>query len=216
MENELTTLLTRINELINDRPDGTRASTEEIFLGTLSVLSYLYGENSIILTTFTKSAEQIRKTIQNGISGVSRQLYHLSLGALNSAKKDIELGLVKSIEKRIAAEVYSDFILMAKSAIDNSYKDVSAVMVSAAFEDMLKKYGKLNGILNLEEKDLTEVINALSAASLLGGPQLKILRSHVGLRNKAMHAEWDKIDTPEVKGLIAFTEEFIIVNPSVA
>jgi hypothetical protein len=59
---------------------------------------------------------------------------------------------------------------------------------------------------------MSEVINALKLKEVLKGPQAKISSSYITLRNKAFHAEWDKIDTLEVKSLIAFTEEFILVN----
>ena len=204
-------VLQRIDGLLNPPDDNTRPDFEEIYCGTLSILQILYGENSTMQSSFLKSAEQIRKTCGLNVMSLSRQIFHLSLGALTSAKKDVEFGLLVNIKKKAAAEVYADFIAMAKSAIENGYKDVSAVMSAAALEDSLKKYATLNG-LNVDDKDMSEVINALSSASLLGGPQLKIVRSHLTLRNKAMHAEWSQIDTPEVKSLIAFTEEFVLRN----
>jgi hypothetical protein len=38
--------------------------------------------------------------------------------------------------------------------------------------------------------------------------------SYTKLRNTAFHEEWDKIEMPDVKGLIGFTEEFILKNLS--
>ena len=62
----------------------------------------------------------------------------------------------------------------------------------------------------MEDKDLPEVINALKAASVLPGPQAKVVQSFVGVRNKAMHAEWEKIGTSEVHSVIGFVQDFIV------
>lgn len=61
----------------------------------------------------------------------------------------------------------------------------------------------------MDDKEISEVINALKAAGALTGGQAKVIRPFVGIRNKAMHAEWDKIDTSEVHSVIAFVQDFI-------
>lgn len=80
-----------------------------------------------------------------------------------------------------------------------------------ALEDALKRLGSMLG-LDVDNKDMSETINALKLKGVFKGAQEKLAKSFVILRNKAFHAEWNKIDTPEVKSAIAFAEEFILIN----
>jgi hypothetical protein len=164
----------------------------------------LYGKNSNQITTLLEY-----RNLSEKFASPTYMFMRSVSGTLRSTKKEIELGLISSIEKVVTGELFGDFISMAKSTISEGYKDVSAVLASAALEDALKKYAAIKG-LNVEDKEMSKVINALKAESLLKGPQASIIGSYVQLRNKAFHAEWNKIDTPDVKSLISFTEEFIL------
>jgi hypothetical protein len=101
--------------------------------------------------------------------------------------------------------VVLDFVDLAERALEEDRSDVAAVLASAAFEDLMKKRAEAAGV-EVAGKELSEVLNALKASGSLSGPQAKVATSYVTLRNKAMHAEWNKIASPEVAGLIAFTK----------
>ncbi|OGS27835.1 MAG: hypothetical protein A2297_06750 [Elusimicrobia bacterium RIFOXYB2_FULL_48_7] len=135
------------------------------------------------------------------------------LGQLNTLKHDIENDLIFNLEKQTIGSVVADFLSLAKVSIEEKNKDVAAVLASAAIEDALKRYALLNG-LEISEKKMDEVVNAIKSVGLLKGPQASLLSAYVKTRNKAFHAEWDNLETPEVKSLISFTEEFILKNLS--
>lgn len=99
----------------------------------------------------------------------------------------------------------------AKTALSENAKDVAAVLAAAALEDTLKRYAEANG-LDVENKDLSTVVNALKGASLLSAPQSALLKGMVPFRNKALHADWTKIGEAEVSGVLAFIEEFLFRN----
>ncbi|MGD0887332.1 MAG: hypothetical protein ABSA46_21010 [Thermodesulfovibrionales bacterium] len=201
IENE--SIISRIDELLSKESLSTNdpTTTHEIYSGTITLMELVYGENSPQLKALSIGDQKL---------DWYTKLY-MAIGVLKSLKGEINRNLVPSLERRITGEFFGDFINMAKNAIENNYKDVAAVLASAAIEDALKKFGTING-LELENKEMSEVINALKLKEVLKGPQAKISSSYITLRNKAFHAEWDKIDTLEVKSLIAFTEEFILVN----
>ena len=81
-------------------------------------------------------------------------------------------------------------------------------MACAALEDSLKRYAEASGI-DVEGRDISEVINSLKAEGKFLGPQAKVVQSFVGVRNKAFHAEWNKIDTSEVHSVIGFVQDFV-------
>ena len=111
----------------------------------------------------------------------------------------------------VSGEVFGDFVAAAKKALDEGSKDVAAVLACAALEDALKRFAKVNE-LNVDGKDMSEVIGALKSKGLVGGAQKSILETMPKTRNNAMHADWGKISTAEVGGVIGFTEQFLLQN----
>jgi hypothetical protein len=182
--------------------------TEKILLGSLSLIKYCYGENS--------KQFEILYGIKSRSDGLPYNSYEYqvatnSIGLLENLKTDTNLGLMISIEKQAAGEIFTDMLTLSKKLIDEGFKESSSVLVCGAFEDSMKKIAKQNG-LEVDDSDLTEVINALKSKSIIQSLQANIAKSHVQLRNKAFHAQWNKIDVPEIKSLITFLEEIILKN----
>ena len=83
------------------------------------------------------------------------------------------------------------------------------MLVSAALEDALKRFALQNG-LDVADADMVKVINALKSKGLLKDPQASIVQGYAQFRNKAFHANWDKIEKESVNSAIGFTETFIL------
>jgi uncharacterized protein YutE (UPF0331/DUF86 family) len=81
--------------------------------------------------------------------------------------------------------------------------------VCAALEDALKRCAS-NHNLDVDDKDMSDVVNALKTAGVIRGPQGSLLKGFVQLRNKAFHAQWEAFDVADIKSILAFTEEFLI------
>ena len=134
----------------------------------------------------------------------------VGINILQAAKAEIEGGWLVTIEGQVSAEIFADFIALAKEALDDN-KDVAAVLACAALEDALKRVA-IKENLDVDDKDMSEVISALKAKGVIKGAQAPIVQSYVKLRNKAFHAEWDKFDKESVSSLIGFTEQFLLKN----
>ncbi len=130
-------------------------------------------------------------------------------GIFLSAKEDFEGGYVFNIELMVSGEVFGDFVVLAKQALSEGHKDVAAVLASAALEDALKRYATGNG-LNVQGKSMAEVINALKSRRLVSGARKSLLDTMPGVRNSAMHADWDSISEPEVNSVVGFVEQFLV------
>lgn len=206
-------IIIRADELISiakSRPGGNlnEHEVEQILLGSLSLIKYCYGENSKQFEILFDIKKSFGHTF---FSNYEFQAKTASIGVLTNLKSDINLGLITSIERQTAGEIFTDMLSLSKKLIDEGYKDSSAVLACGAFEDSMKKIGLQNG-LNVMDAELSDVINALKSKSIMKSIQADVAKSHVSLRNKAFHAQWDKIDVPEIKSLIAFLEEFILKN----
>ena len=201
----------RIDELIHKAEQNVKTldSAQEIFSGLVLILELLYGKDNGKLKSLLDSKNDSNKLGYYYISELYERQIQLCLGVLRSIKTEIELGLIGSLEKQYKGEVFGDLIKMAKESMDNDFKDVAAVLGCAALEDSLKKIAVING-LDVEDKGMSEVINALKSIQILQGASASITTSYVKLRNKVFHAEFDKFEKEDVKSLIAFTEEFIL------
>ena len=126
-----------------------------------------------------------------------------------SAKEAFEGGYVFNVELSISGEIFGDFVVLAKQSLDEGHKDVAAVLASAALEDALKRYAKVNG-LNVEGATMAKVISAIKSKGLVSGASNSILDSMLRIRNYTMHAEWEKVNEPDVNSIIGFVEQFLL------
>jgi hypothetical protein len=131
------------------------------------------------------------------------------LGVFQSAKDDFEGGYVFNVDLRVSGEVFGDFVVLAKQALSNGKKDVAAVLACAALEDALKRYAAVSG-LDVTDKTMQDVVNALKGKGLVAGAQKSLLDTMPRIRNIALHADWEKLSEPDVNSVIGFVEQFLL------
>jgi len=132
-----------------------------------------------------------------------------ALGVFRAAKEDYLGGYLFRLSASISGEVYGDFVVLAKNALDEGYKDVAAVLACAALEDALKRYAQSNG-LDITDKSMSDVVNTLKSKGMVQGAQKTLLDTMPRLRNYAMHANWEKISPEDSAGILGFVEKFIL------
>ncbi|MCX6959148.1 MAG: DUF4145 domain-containing protein [Verrucomicrobia bacterium] len=169
-------------------------------ISALSLLKDVFGETSPHYQTFKRGHDNFRHDISE----------HDALkGVFFAAKSDFENGFLEKIENAVTGELLGDFIQLAKSSLDEGYKDVAAVLASAALEDALKRYATSND-LSVSDKVMQEVVAALKSKGLVQGATKTLLDNMPKLRDYAMHANWDKLTPEDVRSMIGFVEEFLI------
>ena len=167
-----------------------------------SLIKNVFGENSPHYINFT----DVMKTC----SGYPEKVESLQAMFL-SAKEAFEGGYVFDLELGISGEIFGDFVVLAKQSLADGHKDVAAVLASAALEDTLKRYAKVNG-LNVEGATMTQVISAIKSKGLVSGATKSLLDIMPRLRNYALHAEWEKVTEPNVNSIIGFVEQFLLTE----
>ena len=146
----------------------------------------------------------------DGFSGYPESLASMT-GIFQAAKADYEGGYLFHVETTLAGEIFADFVVAAKAALDQNQKDVAAVLACAALEDALKRFARLNG-LDVDDKDMQQVVNALKGAGLVAGAQKTLLDTMPKIRDWAMHANWEKITTQDVGSVIGFVDQFLLAH----
>lgn len=140
-----------------------------------------------------------------GYASEIEQLKGIFLGA----KDDVDAGYLHSVETLLSGEFFGDFLVMAKKSLEEGHKDFAAVLASAALEDVLKKYARLQD-LDVDDKVMQDVVNALKSKGLVTGPQKSLLDIMPKIRDYAMHANWEKITPQDVGSLIGYVEQFLL------
>jgi hypothetical protein len=166
----------------------------------MSLLQDVFGTGSAHFQNF--------KRLYDGSSTTEDDLNSLR-GVYVAAKSDFSNGFLKRLETSLTGDILGDFVKLAKEALREGYKDVAAVLASAALEDVLKRYATTKG-LEVSDKVMQEVVSALKAAGLVSGAQKSLLDTMPKLRDYAMHANWDKLGPEDVSAVIGFVEQFLL------
>jgi len=130
------------------------------------------------------------------------------LGLVQSAKAEWDRGLLRRIEYVIAAATFDDFLDHAATYHKGGMKNEAAVLASAVLEDAIKKVAAKNE-LPFERRAIEELIEELVKASVITDTKAKRIRAYAGVRNHALHAEWEEFDIKDVGEQIAGLRELI-------
>jgi hypothetical protein len=88
-------------------------------------------------------------------------------------------------------------------------KNVSAVLIAAAFEDLIRRMGsELAGVVGRPK--LEEVITAFENAAFLKGGEVGTAQSYLKFRNESLHADWAKVQGSQVQSCIGFIEALLV------
>jgi len=191
----------RIEQLLHlDTGGGQNAN--QLLQGTLTLMVTVYGSES----------HQVGILMHTAKTRHVLEIVKVTHGALENLKAELETGAIGSLRQRIAGDVLTDFIQLARTVLDDpsdKAKNVAAVLTAAAFEDTIRRMGEsLAGVVG--RGDLQDVIIALKQKGILQSPQLGIAQSYLNFRNHALHAEWEKIDRSSVQSALGFVEELLL------
>jgi len=128
---------------------------------------------------------------------------------LRSLLKDIDSGLLASVEDQTRAAVFDDFLDHAKQYAKNKQHREAGVIAGVVFEDTLRTLCRNEKIPEKGQK-LDRLIDALVKTGVLTQVKAKRARVAAHVRTKATHAQWDEFEIEDVNTTIAFTEELIL------
>jgi hypothetical protein len=97
------------------------------------------------------------------------------------------------------AKSYLDFFDHAKYYLKQNKKMEASVIASSVFEDTIRKVGRKNA---LEFPKLDRLIDELKKDDIISLTEMKKYKYYAGIRNEALHANWDNIALDDVNDLI--------------
>jgi hypothetical protein len=141
--------------------------------------------------------------------GVPSSVLVLILGLLIGAKDEWDHGLLGKIEYIVAGATFDDFLDHAAEYHKGNKKTESSVLASAVLEDTIKKIAQKNGLAT-SGKTLDPLIDELVKINVFTPVKGKRVKACAEVRNRALHAEWDKFDISDVGTLINGTRELVL------
>jgi hypothetical protein len=143
---------------------GTDDSAEAVPFAN-SLLAAMYGPESTQIKAFANALAQIAKSATNAsLCGHYQML--CAYGTIRNVVAEIEGGLIVSLRALVAGEVFAELVGLGKEILaddNDSSKNVAAVLIAAAFEDLLRRMGtELAGVAGRPK--LEEVIGDLKSA----------------------------------------------------
>jgi hypothetical protein len=167
------------------------------------MLTALYGSASPQLKRFLEQGAALRPSL--GL------LWH-ARGAIKSANAELKAGLIARLRVAVAGEILAELLGLAKEVLEErseAAKNTSAVLVAAAFENLIRRMGEEFAGVTARPK-LQEVIAALKDAGVLKGGQVGTATSYLKFRNDSLHADWALVDRSQVESCLAFTESLLL------
>ena len=180
--------MNRIDQLLERVDEETRADAAEISFAVTNIIDSIYGPRSPQLDLIDKARKQAYDRTEAEFYK-DRLFVQFMQGYLRELKSAISEGRIVNIQSEAQGEVLGDFLILARKALDEAEKDVAAVLACAALEDALKRHARDQG-LNVEDKNMQTVVNALKSKGFIPSLQGKVLDGYVQIRNKAFHAQW--------------------------
>jgi hypothetical protein len=185
-------------------------TASEVVQSAISLLTAVYGPQSAQLNAFTTCLAQVAKLAENPTNSSHHQ-ERLAYGAIQNTVAEIEGGLIVGLRAQVAGEIFVELVGLGKEALEGdteAAKNVSAVLIAAAFEDLMRRMGsELAGVVGRPK--LEEVLTALKNAGILKGGEVGTAQSYLKFRNDSLHADWAKVQKPQIQSCIAFIEALL-------
>jgi hypothetical protein len=192
------------------QPVNTRSASEPVQFAT-SMLTALHGAQSTQLKAFADGCAAICKNTP-GAGNAALHLRQHAHGAISNAIAELEGGLIVNLRAQVAGEIFSELVGLAKETLEDdteSAKNVSAVLIAAAFEDLMRRMGsELAGVTGRPK--LEDVLTALKNAGILKGGEVGTAISYLKFRNDSLHADWNMVQKAQVQSCLAFIEALLV------
>lgn len=132
---------------------------------------------------------------------------------LNELLSDIDAGLISSAIDQARAETLDDLLDVALFYFAEKRKDGSGILGTAVFEDTLRRVARKTG-LNDKGVKTDVLITQMTQAGTITPIMAKRCRAAAGVRNSALHGQWDELSLDDAHAVISLTRELLSTHLS--
>lgn len=140
--------------------------------------------------------------------GAPWALLQKTQGLLLSLKEEAAHGLLRKIEDVVIATAFDDFLDHSAAFHKSNKPREAGVLAAIVLEDTIKRIATKNNV-DPAGRSLEQLVDELTKAKVFTPVKTKRIKAYAGVRNPALHAEWDKFDIRDAGELINGTRELI-------
>lgn len=134
------------------------------------------------------------------------------IGILRALKEDIEQGFLSSVKELVLAEVFTDFLDMAKHLLEAEYKDSAASLTGAVLEDGLRKMCEKQGIQVKGSDDIGALNTKLADKEVYNRLVQKQIQAWKAIRDSADHGKFSEYKKEDVEAMLQGVQRFLTEN----
>ncbi len=142
--------------------------------------------------------------VQPTISALER-----GIGTMRALRNDLASGYLTSLRELVEAEVFSDFLDMARHLLDNGFHHPAASLCGAVLEDGLRKIARSNGEQVPDRDELGSLASRLAQKRAYNALALKQLQVWIEVRNAADHGRWNDFTAADTSSMIEGVTGFL-------
>ncbi len=128
---------------------------------------------------------------------------------LKAAKEDIEGGYLQKLETLVSADIFTDFLEMAKYLVEQGCKDPAASLIGAVLENGLRKIAKNNGIKLKSKEDISSLNQKLADDRTYNRLTQERIKVWKRIRNDAVHGKFSEYTSDLVKEMLYGVRDFL-------
>jgi len=140
------------------------------------------------------------------------------LGVVQALRDDFAAGYLTTLEELVHADVFSEFLGMARELQRSGYKDAAAVIAGSVLEEHLRKLATKRGLPTAKPDGKPVKADTLNAELLKADAYNALAQKQVtawlDLRNKAAHGHYTEYDHAQVAALIRDVLDFAAKHPA--
>ncbi len=140
--------------------------------------------------------------------GIPKTTFSKVLGVLQSVYFEAQAGLLEKLEDQVVATAFDDFLDHAADYHKSGKLKEAAVLASAVLEDTIKRIAVKNHV-DPAGLSLEPLIDELAKRGVFSPVKTKRIKSFAGVRNHALHAEWERLDLKDVGAQIGGVRELL-------
>jgi len=138
-------------------------------------------------------------------------------GILKAIKSEIDGGWLNTMKGIVSAEIFSDFLEMARHLLSEKYKDAAAVMIGSVLEEHLRQLCLKHLIPTDDPKTgkpkKADLLNSeLANSSTYNKLDQKNITALLDLRNKAAHGKYSEYTQQQVELMAQSVIDFMTRN----
>jgi hypothetical protein len=165
---------------------------------------------NILEKTFGKESQHYL-SFKGYVAFSNRQAWvDYGIACMESAKEEVEKGLLYKIEHLISADFFDSILEHAEYLLSKGHKDPAAILGRVVMEKTLKHITERESIVLPEKVKLSKVNEILWKKEVYNKVTWRLIQGYIDLGNFAAHGDFDEYSNSEVEDMLGWIRKNLV------